>query len=80
VNQTVAAGTGCTHRESERERDRECQSRLEMHGFVRDGVTMSVIIGCLSGTSGTRWRMQRRGVEPKNEGGGGGGWCTENSQ
>lgn len=35
-----------------------------MHGFALAGITMSVLIRCLSplGTHGTGWR---RGVEPK---------------
>lgn len=59
-------------RDRERERDGEqCQSRLKMHGFALAGVTMSVLIHCLSplGAHGTRWRRERpRGVKPKREG------------
>lgn len=42
-----------------------------MHGFALAGVTMSVLIRCLSplGTHGTEWRREkRRGMKPKREG------------
>lgn len=44
-----------------------------MHGFALAGVTMSVLIRCLSplGTHGTEWRRERRrrrGMKPKRGG------------